>query len=78
MKIKKLIAAHDRVDNVIKSLAKHIPKDNEFVIDRNNITISRKEAMETIECLIWLKKLLNNTIENVSVTDLQNIDDCLT
>ena len=78
MKIKKLIAVHDRVDSVIKSLAKHIPKDNEFVIDRDNITISRKEAMETIECLIWLEKLLNNTIENVSVTDLQNIDDCLT
>lgn len=77
MKIKKLIAIHDRVDRVIKSLVKHIPKDNEIVIDRNIITISREEAAETIECLIWFEELLNDTIESVSVTELCNIDKCL-
>lgn len=77
MKIKKLIAIHDRVDRVIKSLVKHIPKDNEIVIDRNIITISREEAAETIECLIWFEELLNDAIESVSVTELCNIDKCL-
>lgn len=75
MKIKKLIAIHDRVDKAIKMLLKHIPKNTDIII-KNEVSLSPEEALEIYQCLIWLEVLLDNTINSVTVKELWNIDDC--
>lgn len=78
MKIRELIKCHDIVEDTMNHLIKKLPKINEFhdPLKANVIEISIEDAKSIIDSLELLERLLNGTIESISVKELWNIDEC--